>query len=278
MGRHAVANHSSAEGLDRREERVRRVRGAATGSQDHVDASRAARDRRERPAHRLVLVHDVIDGTDSRPEALDLVPDAPLEARPVRRPQRLLDDDRDRHRPERRDTDQRAPAVARDPRTGGNHRGGQYVRRDLDAGDEVVLGDDRAVQAGEDLEGIEAVQPFEITRSDVDDAVVGRDQIDTALDGPARGEALPRHDRGEPERSLVLVEIAVLRDDDGDAVINAPRRRCHEGVQVGRRQPPALRPAGAAHDEVTRKHRPDKIRRRAPASRQSLETHAPLRS
>ena len=74
--------------------------------------------------------------------------------------------------------------------------------------------DDLAVERGEHLERVDPVDALELGDADVQDAGRLGDQVDPALDRAARGQARPG-DRGrQPERGVVLVELARLGDED----------------------------------------------------------------
>ena len=74
--------------------------------------------------------------------------------------------------------------------------------------------DDRAVELGEDLERVEAIDPLQRPDPDVEDAVVGRPQVDPALDRPARFQPLSGNRERETQRGVVLVEFARVEQDD----------------------------------------------------------------
>ena len=124
---------------------------------------------------------------------------------------RLLDDDADPPRDERRDPHDRLAAEPGDPRAGVDDRRLDEVRRDLDARDEVAALDDLAVEDREHLERIEPVEPLELGDPDVDDAVGRGDQVEPALVRAADVEARPGDRLRQAERRLVLVELAAAR-------------------------------------------------------------------
>ena len=134
---------------------------------------------------------------------------------------------------ERRDPDERPwpPPAIRTP--GLDDRARDHVRRDLDARDDIAGRHDRAVEPGEDLERIDPVEPLELGGPDVEDPVVRRQQVDPALDGPAPAQTRARDGIRQPERRVVLVQIAGLEDDDRDRA--DPERRVRRPCRRGRR-------------------------------------------
>ena len=102
------------------------------------------------------------------------------------RADRLLDDDADPARDERRDPHERMAAEAGQPRARVDRRGLDEVRRDLDARDEVAARDDLAVEDREDLERVDPVDALELGDPDVDDAGRRGDEVDPALVRAAR--------------------------------------------------------------------------------------------
>ena len=117
-----------------------RRRPSARGRPDPCRAWRdAAPSRRPRPSPRR-------RSRRSPTQRLDLRPDARLEPLPGHGADGLPDDDRDPHRLERRDADDRPPARARQPLPRRDRRLGDDVGRDLDARDEVAGLHDRAVE------------------------------------------------------------------------------------------------------------------------------------
>ena len=186
MGRDAAADDPAAERGDRHEAGVERVRAGGAGGQDQVERVRPADEAGHRGLDRVGVVLDVLDGHDLRAEALDLGPDARLEPLARGGPDRLLDDDPDPARHERRDPDERVAAEAGQPRAGIDRRRIDEVRRHLDARDEVAARDDLAVERGEDLERVDPVEPLEVGDPDVEDAVRLGDEVDPALGRTAR--------------------------------------------------------------------------------------------
>ena len=85
------------------------------------------------------------------------------------------------------------------------------------------------------------------------------DQVDAALDRAAPLQPGTGHGVGESQRRVILVQVARLEDqhrhriDDGQAVRA-------ERVEVRGRQPPALRPARPADDEVAGQDRARRAR------------------
>ena len=148
------------------------------------------------------------------------------------------------------------------------------MRGDLDAGHEVARGDDRAVEPGEHLERVDPVEPLQLGRPDVEDAVVRGEEIDPALDRSAPGQPRAADGVGQAERGVVLVEIARLEDDDRHRP-DPERRISGPRLEIGRGQPAALRPAGPADGQVTREDGADEPIGRATTRRQTLEPHPP---
>ena len=184
--------------LEHGEERVGRVRRPAAGREDDVDRVRPRVRARSARLDRRLLVGDVRERGDRRAQRRHLVADAPLEPRPVRRPQRLLHHDADAHRHERCDPDQRpgaAPGHGLPGRDGGRR---DDVRRDLDRCHQLPRRDDRPIERGEHLERVDPVEPLDLAHADVEDAGDGRDQVDAAL---VRSALLEARDRARRPRA-----------------------------------------------------------------------------
>ena len=173
---------------------------------------------------------------------------------------RLLDDDADPARPERRDPDQRVTAEAGQPGALVDDGRLDQVRRDLDARHEVAARDDLAIEGGEDLQRVDPVDAFEVGDPDVEDAVGLGDEIDPALRRATDGQSGSGDGRGETQRRVVLVELAGLGNEDGDRVAGLGRGQRSEIVGA---QAPALRPAGPGDGQVTGEDRPSQTRGRA---------------
>jgi hypothetical protein len=240
--RHPPADDPAAEALQGHEDGVARV--GRRGARREHDV-RAAR-RRERPLHGRLVVSDVLDRHDLGAERLDFRPDGRLESLPSRRPDGLLDDDRDAHRPEPGHShDRRRPS--RNGLGGGHHGLGHQVRGNLDRPDEVALLDDGPVEGREDLDRVDRVQPLQGGDADVHHPVLGREEVDPALGRSTRPQPVAGHDPGEPKCRVVLVDVIGLGDEDRQG---RPGGGASRGVEVGRRQPPALGPPLPAHHDV----------------------------
>ena len=120
-----------------------------------------------------------------------------------------------RPRDERRDPDERLAAEAGHARALVDDRRLDDVRRDLDARHEIARLDDLAVEDGEHLERIDPVEPLEVGDPDVH-ARPGARRAGRPGSGPGRATVRPGPATavGEPERGLVLVELAGLGDED----------------------------------------------------------------
>ena len=163
----------------------------------------------------------------------------------ARRPDRLLDDD----------PDPATARTARPTRAGGcRSRPAARPRRPCAASTRCgatltlatrsPLRHDLAVEGGEDLERVDPVEPLEVGDPDVErrrrPRRGGRPGSATGRAGSRPG---PGHRRRQPERGLVLVQLARLGDEDADRVAGLGGG---ERDEVVRGQPPALRPARAA--------------------------------
>ena len=247
MRRHASPDHPPAERLDRDEERVLGVgRGGARG-QHEVGRLGAPGEAPDRRLDRVGIVLDVDDVEDLRPETLDLGPHRRLEPLLRRRPDRLLHDDADAPRDERRDRHDRLAAEPGDPRTGLDHAGIDEVRRDLDARDEVAALDDLTVEDREHLERVEPVDPFELGDPHGDDAIDRRDQVEPALVRAADVEPGPGDRLGQPQRGLVLVQLVAARrparvtGGPGSSAASASRSSSDSRRPFDQRFPPTVR-------------------------------------
>ena len=175
-------------------------------------------------------------------------PDARLEAFPGRRVERLLDHDGDPPDDERGNADD-APLAG--PRLGPleDSRRDQ-VGRDLGAGDQLTGGDHLAIEQAEDLDQVDPIQPLEQPDPDMDDATGRGQQVDPALGRTAPGEAPAGNGCRQSQRRVVLVDVAAVGHEHGQAgpaPFPVADHRCRvgrrEGGQVRRAQPAALRPA-----------------------------------
>ena len=209
MGRDAPPDEAAAQRGDGQEARVERVGARRAGGQDQVDRVRPPDEAGHRRLDRLGVVVDVLDGLDRRAEALDLGAHAGLEPRACGRPDRLLDEDADPARDERRDPDERVAAEAGQPRPGVDRRGIDQVRGDLDAGDEVAARDDLAVERGEDLERVDPVERARGRRSGRCRTPAASAMRSTRLwFGPRLVSPGPATAAASRMRRLVLVELA----------------------------------------------------------------------
>ena len=275
MRRDAAPDDLPAQLVDRDEERVQRVGAAAARRQYDVDPAAAARDAPQ--LRRDVGVRlGVDDRDDLRAERLDLRPDARLEPLARHRPDRLPDHDRDPQVQERRDADDRPAAVARQPLAGRHRRLVDDGRRDLDARDEVAGPDDRAVERGEHLERVDPVEPLQLPGPDEQHAAGLCEQVDPALVWSTDRDAVVADGRREPQRRVVLVKVARLEDEDRDPLSGDRRRIGRQRRQVGRREPPALRPALGPDPQVAREDGPGEAVGRARAGLDPLDSHPPI--
>ena len=226
---------------------------AAPRGQDQVDRIRPAHERGERGLDGVPVVVDVFDRHNLRAQAFDLRPDAGLEPFPRRAAHRLLDDDPDATRHERRDPHDRMAPETGEPRSRIDRRGIDEMRRHLDAGDQLARLDDLAIEDREDLERIDTVQPLQLRDTDVEDAGCLRVQVD-----PALGRAPDRQPRAgdggrETDGRIVFVQLPGLRYQDADGLtgLGGGKRG-----QVVRGEPAALRPALARDGQVPSGGRP----------------------
>ena len=144
------------------------------------------------------------------------------------------------------------------------------VRRDLDAGHEVALVHDLAIERGEDLEGIDPVDAFQFGDAHVEHTRNGRHEVHPALGRTPDGQARTGDSRGQAQGRVILVEFAGLGDDDADGRARIRRR---EQMQVVRRESPALRPAFVAERQIAREDGTDQARRGTAAGGDPFEPH-----
>ena len=142
--------------------------------------------------------------------------------------------------------------------------------RDLDTRHEVALLDDLAVERGEDLERIDAVEPLELRDTHVEDAGRLRAQVDPALDGSPDRQPRTGDGRGEAHRGVILVQLPGFRHEDRRRVAGLGRREHGEVVCA---QAPALGPALAGDRQVARQDGPDEARRGTLPRRDALDLH-----
>jgi hypothetical protein len=106
----------------------------------------------------------------------------------------------------------------------------------------------------------------------VEDAVGGCEEVDAALGGTACPEVGTPDSRREAERGLILVDVALLEDEDRDAVCGDGTRVRGKSLQVGPGQAAALRPALTADSQIARRYGPGKAGIRARARPDSLDS------
>src|SRR5262245_11240241 len=145
---------------------------------------------------------------------------------------------------------------------------------DLDARDEVALLDDLAVEHREDLERVEAVEPFELGDEDVDDARGRGDEVEPALVRAADVEVRAGDGASQPDRGVVLVKLSRLDDDDAD---RRPGIGAGDGREVVGAQPATLRPAFPGDRQVAREDGPFQASGGAPTKGDPLDAHAGTR-
>jgi len=109
----------------------------------------------------------------------------------------------------------------------------------------------------------------------MEDAGNGRQQVDAALGRPADRQRVVTDCGREPQRGIVLVEIATLQDENGDTVIGDGGGLGGEDAQVVFGQPATLRQAPAGDAQIAREHRPNQGRIRARAGMDPLDAHSP---
>ena len=221
---------------------VERVRAGRAGGQDQVDRVGPPDEAGHRGLDRLGVVLDVVDGDDLRAETLDLGPDAGLELVARRRADRLLDDDPDPARDERRDPDDRVAAEAGQPRAR-RRRSAASTR----CGATLTLATRSPVSTTWPSNAVKTSSgSIRLSRSssaiaDVEDAGRLGEQVDPALgraaDRSARDRRRPRRDgaRRRPRGARRAPARARVTGSPGSAAASAARSSA--------RQPPALRPA-----------------------------------
>ena len=207
----------------------------------------------------------------ARAQAVDLGPDRGLEALARRAPDGLLHHHADPSRDQRRDPDDGLAPDPGDPRGRLDDRGVHDVRCDLHARYEVAAGHDLAVEDREHLERIEPVDALELRDEDVDDAVGGGHEVEAALVRAADVQVRAGDGTGQPQRRVVLVQLAGLDHEDRHGRSGLGGR---EGEEVLGAQPATLDPALPADLEVAGEDRPVQRRRRASTGSDSLDTHA----
>ena len=89
------------------------------------------------------------------------------------------------------------------------------VRRDLDARHEVALLDDLAVEDREHLERIEPIDAIQLGDEHRDDAVGRGDEVEPALVRTADVQIRAGDGLREPDRRVILVQLARLDDEHG---------------------------------------------------------------
>jgi hypothetical protein len=270
MGRDASPDDPAAERRDGDETGVEWVGAGRPRGQDQVERIGPPDEGGHRSLDRPGVVVHVVDGDDLRAEPHDLGPDAGLEPVASGRPNRLLDDDPDPPRQERGDPDEWMAAETGQPGAGIHRRSIHEVRRDLDAPDQIAGLDDLAIERGEDLERIDAVEPLEIGDPDVEHARSRGQQVDPTLDRAVHGQPGTCHGGRETDGGVVLVQLARFGDEDGDRL---PSRGSRQRRQVVRGQPPSLRPALTRDRQVTGQDRTDEACRGALARRDALDLH-----
>ena len=262
MGRRAMADDPPAEGRERDEDRVRGIRGRGAGGENHVRAVRPAQEAAERALGGRRVICDVGERDHRGAEPLDLGRERGLEARPAGRREGLIHDRGDAARRVRADIDDR-PAGSGDRRAAENIGRGDQVRARLDARDERSRGHELPVEQREDAEPVDPVQLLQAHRTDADGTRTDGVQVDPRLVGSADLQARPGHGDRQADRRVVLVDVAVLGDQERDRACRArPRTEpadvaCRKEIQVRHRQPPALRPALARDRQVAGDDRTD---------------------
>ena len=150
---------------------------------------------------------------------------------------RLLDDDPDPARDERRDPYERVAAEARHSRALVDRAASTTCGATLTLATRSPRADDLAVEGREDLERVDPVEALEVGDPDVEHAGGLGQEVDPALRRTARIEAGPGHRRRQPERGIVLVELARLDDEDAERLA---RLGAGERDEVVGAQPAAL--------------------------------------
>ncbi len=231
-----------------------RVRAGGAGGQDQIDGVRPADEGGHRGFHGIGFVLHVVDGHDRRAEALDLRPDAGLEALARRRTDGFLDDHADAAGNKPGHPEQRATPEVGQPCAGVHGRRLDEVRRDLDARHQIARFDHLAVEDREDLERIDPVEPFKVTDANVDDPVDVGQQVHAALRRPTIDQAGTGHRGGQAERRFVFVELAGVGNEDADRIA---RSGSGQSRQIFGAQPATLRPTAARDRQVAGENRSD---------------------
>ena len=143
--------------------------------------------------------------------------------------------------------------------------------RDLDAGHEIALLDDLAVEDREDLERIEPIDALELRHEHLDHAVGRGDEVEPALVRPADVEVGASDGLREADRRVVLVQLAGLRHQHRDRRSRIGRG---ERQQVIGREPATLDPALAADRQVAGQDPVNEPPGYAPARSDLLDAHA----
>ena len=144
------------------------------------------------------------------------------------------------------------------------------MRRDLHAGHEHPPLDDLAVERREHLKRVDAVEALQFGDSNVQDTTRGGHQIDPTLRGASPLQVRSGHSVGQAQRSVILVQIACLRDEHHpNLTVERPKP-----IQIARGQPATLGPALAVHDEVAGQHGALEVFPRPSARFEVLEVHA----
>ncbi len=129
------------------------------------------------------------------------------------------------------------------------------------------------VERGEDLERVDPVEALEVGDPDVERRPAASASRSTRLcDRAALGQVRAGHRGRQPERGLVLVELAGLGDEDADRIARLGRRRGPPGRRRSSRRPFDQRVA--ADHEVARQDRAGQPGRRAPARGDAMDLHA----
>ena len=145
------------------------------------------------------------------------------------------------------------------------------VRRDLDARYEVACATIWPSKTVNTSSGSSRLMRSSSGDEDVDDAVGRGHEVEAALVRAADVQVRAGDRTGQPQRRIVLVQLAGLDHEDRHG------RSClggGEGEQVSSGQPATLDPALPADLEVAGEDRPHQRRRRASTGSDSLDTHA----
>ena len=255
--RDAAPDEPAADRLERDEERVAGVRRPAARGQHHVDrlgrrARRHRRQRRLRPRPSRRRTYSNRD--DRRAQRLDLVPDAPLEARPVGGAERLLDQHADPHRHERRDPDERPPSGAGDrdargrPIAAGTTCGATFT----DATSWPVATTDPSSAVNTSSGSIRSSSSTSRDRTWSTPGCAARRSTRLSL-GPRCSSPGPRTAAASRSAASSSCRSPASDDEHGHRLgADLGGRRRSERVEVGGVEAPALRPALAADAQVAR--------------------------